>query len=60
MGRKAWSDPAKAKPMLEKIPMGRFNEPVDVANAVVMLLSDEAAMVNGSVLPVDGGFLIRG
>ena len=60
MGRKAWSDPAKAKPMLEKIPLGRFNEPVDVANAVVMLLSDEAAMVNGSVLPVDGGFLIRG
>ncbi len=60
MGRKAWSDPAKAKPMLEKIPLGRFNEPVDVANAVVMLLSDEAAMINGSVLPVDGGFLIRG
>jgi L-xylulose reductase len=60
MGRKAWSDPAKAKPMLEKIPMGRFNEPVDVANAVAMLLSDEAAMVNGSVVPVDGGFLIRG
>ncbi len=40
--------------------MGRFNEPADVANAVVMLLSDEAAMVNGSVLSVDGGFLIRG
>ncbi len=60
MGRKAWSDPAKAKPMLEKIPLGRFNEPVDVANAVAMLLGDEAAMVNGSVLPVDGGFLIRG
>jgi L-xylulose reductase len=60
MGRKAWSDPAKAKPMLEKIPMGRFNEPADVANAVAMLLSDDAAMVNGSVVPVDGGFLIRG
>lgn len=60
MGRKAWSDPAKSKPMLEKIPMGRFNEPADVANVVALLLSDEAAMVNGSVVPVDGGFLIRG
>ncbi len=59
MGRKAWSDPAKSKPMLEKIPLGRFNEPVDVANTVAMLLSDEAAMVNGTVVPVDGGFLIK-
>ncbi len=56
MGRKAWSDPAKAKPMLEKIPLGRFNETIDVANAVILLLSDEAAMVNGQILPVDGGF----
>jgi NAD(P)-dependent dehydrogenase (short-subunit alcohol dehydrogenase family) len=59
MGKKAWSDPAKSKPMLEKIPLGRFNEPIDVANAVAMLLSDEAGMVNGSILAVDGGFLIK-
>ena len=24
MGKMAWSDPAKAKPMLERIPLGRF------------------------------------
>ncbi len=59
MGRKAWSDPAKSKPMLAKIPLGRFNEPADVANVVAMLLSEETAMVNGSVVPVDGGFLIK-
>ncbi len=59
MGRKAWSDPAKSGPMLEKIPLGRFNEPVDVANVVAMLLGEETAMVNGSILPVDGGFLIK-
>jgi L-xylulose reductase len=59
MGRKAWSDPAKSAPMLAKIPLGRFNEPIDVANVVVMLLSDEAAMVNGAVVPVDGGFKIK-
>jgi len=59
MGRKAWSDPAKSGPMLASIPLGRFNEPIDVANAVAMLLSEEAAMVNGAVLPVDGGFMIK-
>ncbi len=59
MGRKAWSDPAKSAPMLAAIPLGRFNEPIDVANAVALLLSDEAAMVNGAILPVDGGFMIK-
>jgi len=59
MGKKAWSDPEKSRPMLAKIPLGRFNEPIDVANAVVLLLSDEAAMVNGSILAVDGGFLVQ-
>ena len=43
--------------MLEKIPIGRFNEPIDIANAVVWLLSDKAATVHGVLLPVDRGFL---
>jgi L-xylulose reductase len=60
MGRKAWSDPVKKAAMLEKIPIGRFNEPIDIANAVLLLLSDKAAMINGVVLPVDGGFMAKG
>jgi NAD(P)-dependent dehydrogenase (short-subunit alcohol dehydrogenase family) len=57
MAKMAWSDPKKKAWMLEKIPIGRFNEPIDVANAVVWLLSDKAATVHGVLLPVDGGFL---
>lgn len=59
MAEKAWSDPAKAGPMLSRIPLGRFVQPVEVATAIAYLLSDDAAMVNGIDLPVDGGFLVN-
>ena len=59
MAEKAWSDPAKSGPMLSRIPMGRFVQPAEVASAIAYLLSDDAAMVNGIDLPVDGGFLIN-
>lgn len=57
MGEMAWSDPAKAKPMLQKIPLGKFAKPRDVSEAIVFLLSDKASMINGTILPIDGGFL---
>ncbi len=60
MGKLAWSDPAKRAPMLARIPLGRFNEPIDIAQAVALLLSDQAAMINGVVVPVDGGFMAKG
>lgn len=41
----------------EKIPLGRFGEPSDVANAVVYLASDEAQYVTGTEIIVDGGVL---
>jgi NAD(P)-dependent dehydrogenase (short-subunit alcohol dehydrogenase family) len=57
MAVKAWSDPAKAAPMLGRMPMGRFIEPDEVAEVILFLLSDAAAMINGVTLPVDAGFL---
>lgn len=57
MGEMAWSDPAKSGPMKARIPLGRFAKPIHVAQAVAYLLSDEADMVTGVTLPVDGGFL---
>jgi NAD(P)-dependent dehydrogenase (short-subunit alcohol dehydrogenase family) len=57
LGREAWKDPKKAAPMKASIPLGRFADPRDIADATLFLLSDAAAMINGVVLPVDGGFL---
>jgi 3-oxoacyl-[acyl-carrier protein] reductase len=37
------------------VPLGRLNEPVDIARTAVFLASDEAAMITGSCVEVDGG-----
>jgi 3-oxoacyl-[acyl-carrier protein] reductase len=37
------------------VPLGRLNNPEDIANAVVFLASDDAAMITGSTVEVDGG-----
>ncbi|MDQ0208257.1 enoyl-[acyl-carrier-protein] reductase FabL [Alkalicoccobacillus murimartini] len=39
----------------ERTPAGRVVEPADLANAAIFLLSDEANMVRGQTLIVDGG-----
>jgi NAD(P)-dependent dehydrogenase (short-subunit alcohol dehydrogenase family) len=43
--------------LVKGIPMGRVAEPEDIANAVHFLASDAAAMITGTILPVDGGNL---
>jgi NAD(P)-dependent dehydrogenase (short-subunit alcohol dehydrogenase family) len=37
------------------IPLARMPEPSDAANAALFLVSDEARMITGVALPVDGG-----
>nr|XP_039264978.1 L-xylulose reductase-like [Styela clava] len=52
-----WSDPAKADPMKARIPLRKFAEVEDVTNVILYLLSDKAAMINATCIPVDGGYL---
>ncbi len=59
LGKAVWSDPAKGDPMRAMIPVGRFAEPLEVAQAVLYLASDAAAMINGLVLRIDGGATIH-
>ena len=41
--------------IVSTIPLGRMSTPTDVANAVLYLASDEAALLTGVCLEVDGG-----
>jgi NAD(P)-dependent dehydrogenase (short-subunit alcohol dehydrogenase family) len=41
----------------KKIPIQRMGQPVDVAQAVAFLLSDDAGFINGSVVHLEGGTL---
>jgi len=50
------SEATQAK-ILERIPMGRFGTPEDVAEAVIFLCSDGAGYITGQVLTIDGGMI---
>ena len=43
-----------------RTPLGRLAEPSEVASAIAYLASPEASMVNGVILPVDGGWTANG
>jgi 3-oxoacyl-[acyl-carrier protein] reductase len=47
--------PANRARFLSTIPLGRFSTPEDIAAAAAFLCSDEASMITGVCLEVDGG-----
>jgi len=51
--------PEKVVDMMgEKVPLKRWGQPEDVANAYTFLASDEASYITGAVLNVDGGVVV--
>jgi NAD(P)-dependent dehydrogenase (short-subunit alcohol dehydrogenase family) len=55
-----WLDDREIGPrLLAQIPLGRYGEPEDVADAVVWACSERARMVTGTSVIVDGGWTAR-
>ena len=52
-------DPEAYALMRSRIPLGRFAEPIEIANAVLYLASDESGYVTGSEVVVDGGWVAQ-
>lgn len=53
----AWeaATPGVTERIIASSPLGRMAEPREVAEVAAWLLSDRASMVNGAIVPVDGG-----
>jgi NAD(P)-dependent dehydrogenase (short-subunit alcohol dehydrogenase family) len=53
------SNPETSRRVLDHIPADRWGEPADLMGAVVFLASSASDYVNGHILSVDGGYLVR-
>ena len=48
-------DPSALEQMMDRVPLGRFGRPEEIAYGVLYLASDESSFVTGSELIIDGG-----
>jgi L-xylulose reductase len=54
-----WGRPEIGPPFLEQMPLGRWATAEEIAAPITFLLSDDASMITGVCLPVDGGYSCR-
>ena len=54
MGKQAVDDESRAR-YVATVPLGRLNQPEDLARTAVFLASDDASMITGTCVEVDGG-----
>lgn len=52
-------DPVLSKEILEHIPAGHWADPSELMGTVVFLASSASNYVTGTIIPVDGGYLLR-
>ena len=50
-----YNTPEREAMMRKAMPLGRFGEPLDIAGAVLYMVSPAASWVTGAILHVDGG-----
>jgi NAD(P)-dependent dehydrogenase (short-subunit alcohol dehydrogenase family) len=50
------NDPELSIARLAKTPMGRYGQPIDIANGCLFLASDESGWMTGAELVIDGGY----
>jgi 2-deoxy-D-gluconate 3-dehydrogenase len=53
------ADEAREKSILDRIPAARWGTPADLQGAFVFLASPASDYLNGAIIPVDGGWLVR-
>jgi len=58
MTRVTTNDPARLKATEERIPLGRFGTPEEMADAAIFLASPMSSYIVGQTLVVDGGYLL--
>jgi L-xylulose reductase len=54
-----WGRPDVGPPFLEQMPLGRWATEDEIAAPISFLLSDNASMITGVSLPIDGGYTCR-
>ncbi|WP_426164264.1 SDR family NAD(P)-dependent oxidoreductase [Sandarakinorhabdus sp. DWP1-3-1] len=52
-------DPAYEKKLLKAVPMRRWGEPREIADAIVFLASPAASYITGQSIAIDGGLMLR-
>lgn len=51
-----WGRPEIEVPFLKAMPLGRWATAEEIAGPIAFLLSDDAGMISGAHLPIDGGY----
>ena len=57
--RPLWENQKENERIVNRIPAGRWGQPSDLKGLAVFLASDASEYINGAMIPIDGGWLVR-